>query len=91
MSGLIRLLCLKEKLLVAMVSKFLAEIFTDLDSYLIFSACCRSTSPPSGSIFVQWYATITYPYRNRMLLFPLLHQSGTLVDPLVHSKFSCII
>ena len=42
MLGLTRLRCLKEKLLEGTVNKFLAEIYTDLDSSLTFSGCYPS-------------------------------------------------
>jgi hypothetical protein len=43
MLDLIRLHYLKEKLLVEMVNKFLAETYIDSDNFLTFSGCYPST------------------------------------------------
>lgn len=52
----IRLHFLREKLLVVMVNKFLAGIFTGLGSSLTFLGCSRSSSQLLDTTFVPWLA-----------------------------------
>lgn len=56
MLGSIRLLFLRERLLEAMVNKFLAGMFTGLGSSLIFLGCSPSTSRPLDTTSVPWLA-----------------------------------